>query len=259
MIDAVTRQVFATIARPTPMMEDPTYSGCANQRYGPDAVTSRALLRWPEAQTRRAFAADGDGRPVASVAASAARARARAPRTETRARRAAWPVPRPEKPGRGRAHTAASRRSTASMTSPARRRAGTSAAACTGEDGDIDRRVARDGDVVRRQRPVARRTRRTVDPDERRADAAATCVGPVSPEIISAAPRAMAPRDPQWMSRGAKQRAPASASRTTSCARLPRQVPTARGLEAVTLGYGARHLPHTARPATACSARPRPG
>ena len=40
------------IARPSPMTDDPTYNGCAHHRYGPDAVTSRDLLRCPAAQTR---------------------------------------------------------------------------------------------------------------------------------------------------------------------------------------------------------------
>src|SRR5437870_9620247 len=40
------------MARPAPITDDPIYRGCANQRYGPDAVTSRALLRCPAAQIR---------------------------------------------------------------------------------------------------------------------------------------------------------------------------------------------------------------
>src|SRR5438874_8123615 len=36
------------------MIDDPTYNGCANQRYGPDTVTSRDLCRWPAAQKRTA-------------------------------------------------------------------------------------------------------------------------------------------------------------------------------------------------------------
>ena len=33
------------IARPAPITDDPRYSGCATNRYGPDRVTSRDLLR----------------------------------------------------------------------------------------------------------------------------------------------------------------------------------------------------------------------
>src|SRR5437763_9631492 len=44
--------LFAAIARPVAMIDDPMYSGWATHRYGPDAVTSRDLLRWPAAQIR---------------------------------------------------------------------------------------------------------------------------------------------------------------------------------------------------------------
>src|SRR6185436_9329825 len=38
--------------RPTPITDEPRYSGCATHRYGPDKVTSRALCRCPADQNR---------------------------------------------------------------------------------------------------------------------------------------------------------------------------------------------------------------
>src|SRR5262245_12575604 len=40
------------IASPTPITAEPTYSGCATYRYGPDDVISRDLYKWPAAQMR---------------------------------------------------------------------------------------------------------------------------------------------------------------------------------------------------------------
>ena len=68
------------------MIDEPTYSGCANQRYGPDAVTSRDLLRCPAAQMRSASPAHGNRHPRRRAwPRSAARARNTARRTRSRA------------------------------------------------------------------------------------------------------------------------------------------------------------------------------
>src|SRR5260221_2834274 len=55
-------------ARPAPMIDDPIYKGCANQRYGPDAVTSRALFKCPAAQIRSASPHAAIDTPMASDA-----------------------------------------------------------------------------------------------------------------------------------------------------------------------------------------------
>src|SRR5690348_13225973 len=55
-------------ASPPPITLDPTYNGCANQRYGPDAVTSRDLFRCPAAQMRRSSPGSAISAPATSVA-----------------------------------------------------------------------------------------------------------------------------------------------------------------------------------------------
>src|SRR5439155_2734875 len=55
------------IARPMPMIAEPTYSGCAVQRYGPDEVTSLDLLRCPAAQIRIASPIAAIEAPMATV------------------------------------------------------------------------------------------------------------------------------------------------------------------------------------------------
>src|SRR5262245_19797011 len=52
-ISTATTMLFDAIASPTPMIDEPVYSGWPSQRYGPDEVTSRDLFRWPAAQMRR--------------------------------------------------------------------------------------------------------------------------------------------------------------------------------------------------------------
>src|SRR6187549_301901 len=47
-----TIQLFATIAMPMPIIDDPRYSGWRVYRYGPDCVTSVLFSRWPAAQRR---------------------------------------------------------------------------------------------------------------------------------------------------------------------------------------------------------------
>ena len=53
--------------RPTPMIDEPTYSGCATYLYGPDEVTSRALFRWPAAHTRTPSPGLADARAVLAI------------------------------------------------------------------------------------------------------------------------------------------------------------------------------------------------
>src|SRR3954454_19107664 len=55
------------MARPIPITLDPTYSGWANHRYGPDAVTSRDLRRCPAAQIRSASPTPPTQAPAATV------------------------------------------------------------------------------------------------------------------------------------------------------------------------------------------------
>src|SRR5262245_7834970 len=82
------------IARPTPVTDDPTYSGCATQRYGPEVVTSRALLRWPAAQTRKSSPPAARLNPMAiDRAVGVASASTIAPNTKpsvTRRRASTW-------------------------------------------------------------------------------------------------------------------------------------------------------------------------
>src|SRR5688572_29306367 len=66
-ITRTTVTLFDAMARPAPMIEDPTYSGCANQRYGPDEVTSRDLLRCPAAQIRSPSPTAARAAPTPSV------------------------------------------------------------------------------------------------------------------------------------------------------------------------------------------------
>src|SRR5438094_485591 len=61
----MTMRLCDAMPNPAPMTDDPTYSGCANQRYGPDEVTSRDLFRWPAAQMRSASPAAAIDMPTA--------------------------------------------------------------------------------------------------------------------------------------------------------------------------------------------------
>src|SRR5262245_45290879 len=104
-------------ARPAPITDEPTYSGCANQRYGPDDVTSRDLLRCPAAQTRNASPNTAIAVPASSASGvgwashntsapktnpSITRLRARAsmkPAAESASCERGDPLPAPERPG----------------------------------------------------------------------------------------------------------------------------------------------------------------
>ena len=162
--------------------------------------------------------------------------RAPARRTRSRARRAAARAASRRTARRGRVrHAAPARRAAASRRSTA---SSTSATSMSSRHIAIERaaaqvmtladRVARDGDVVRRPADrcapaaSARRCRRSAC---RRA--AAMCVGPVSPDTISAAPRASATRSAIVVC-GDSSAAP-SARRDDLLARAPpRRAPTAR-------------------------------
>src|SRR5437899_1257146 len=68
-------------ARPTPITDDPTYSGCAVQRYGPVEVTSLAFLTWPAAQIR--IASPALAMPAQTRGGSAERRRSTAVNTSS--------------------------------------------------------------------------------------------------------------------------------------------------------------------------------
>ena len=114
------------------MTDEPTYSGCANQRYGPDAVTSRDLFRWPAAQIRSASPSAAidtpdEQRPAGRLRQPQHEHAEHEPERDAHARdhadHRAAPTPRPcraqaVRPAtRGRVRRAASRRSTAASTS----------------------------------------------------------------------------------------------------------------------------------------------
>src|SRR5690242_13169210 len=92
-MSTATTTLFAAIARPTPMMDEPAYSGCPSQRYGPDDVTSRDLFRCPAAQIRSASPAaattvpDSSVRPVGRANQRTASAKTNPSGTRSRARR----------------------------------------------------------------------------------------------------------------------------------------------------------------------------
>src|SRR4051812_34697691 len=67
-MSSATVRLPEAIASPAPRIEDPTYSGCANHRYGPEDVTSRDLFKWPAAQIRNTSPAAATALPASSVA-----------------------------------------------------------------------------------------------------------------------------------------------------------------------------------------------
>src|SRR6476646_10936464 len=69
-MSAATKTLRHAIARPSPMMLEPRYSGWTTKRYGPDEVTSRALFKCPAAQIRIASPATATDMPTAMVRAA---------------------------------------------------------------------------------------------------------------------------------------------------------------------------------------------
>src|SRR5437667_7699972 len=171
-------------ARPTPITDDPTYSGCAVQRYGPVEVTSLAFLTWPAAQIRIASPALAMAAPTATVAgvgdASHNTTTANAKPSGTRLRASAS-----ARRARNRASASARRPRSRDRRSNTRRLGGK--APLDGGQYFLDvyvhethhvefaatqmaalaDRIARHDRVGRRPRTVARRTGRSVNPDGR--------------------------------------------------------------------------------------------
>src|SRR5439155_20086353 len=170
-----------------PTTDDPTYSGCAVQRYGPVEVTSLAFLTWPAAQIRIASPARAMTAPTATVAgvgdASHNTTTANAKPSGTRLRASAS-----ARRARNRA-SASARRPDSRATRSNTRRLGRKAALDGGQYfldvyvhethrvefaatqmAALADRIARHDRVGRRPRTVARRTGRSVNPDDRGPD-----------------------------------------------------------------------------------------
>src|ERR1043166_7109752 len=174
-ISTATGTLAHAIARPTPITDEPTYNGCADHRYGPETVTSRDFCRWPAAQKRIASPTADTVMPAATDARlGCARISTSAPNTKPSAtrNRASPATSTPRK----RSDTSRSRveapldrvehllhldieQTHAAQSAPAQMMA-------------LTHGVARHDQIVGRHRPVARRARRSVDADERRADGA---------------------------------------------------------------------------------------
>src|SRR3954470_10565643 len=161
------------IARPAPITDDPTYSGCATQRYGPDTVTSLDLRKCPAAQIRIASPHAAIDMPISrDSGVGCARTSTRTPKTNPSATRKRANVLitryrdppsdtfrlRTEPPLDGVEHFGHLDVEQAHAIARAAPQVMT-----------LTCRVARHGDVERRHRTVARRTRRSVDADNRRA------------------------------------------------------------------------------------------
>src|SRR5262245_31257906 len=155
------------MARPMPINDEPTYSGCATKRYGPERVTSRDLFRCPAAHTRRSSPASATGSPAAiDAVVGAANQKTATPhrkpsatRKREKNRMASATLRRPQALLHRREHFVHLNVPETHRLQPALPKVMTLT--------DVR---ARHGDVARRPRTVPRRPRWSVDADDRRTD-----------------------------------------------------------------------------------------